>query len=75
MNDSNDIKAKILDIEADVKAVMAKACSIDAGVYLESQGRAIRRLQLAIREVDGWHIGEVKNEFGIGIKQKLSKKQ
>jgi len=66
-DDQKEIQNLIMEIEEDAKALIKKADKIVPCKYSRSQAKAIRDLQKALRGIEGWDIGIVKNEFGIGI--------
>ena len=68
-----DIQKKILEIECKAKILIGECDSVDAGVYLYKQRVAVLGMQDGLSFWLRSAIGELKNEFGIGIKQELEK--
>ena len=71
-----EVQKLILEIENDAKELLKKVLSIDparAGGHI--QQKAIIGMQNGIRGQLYCEIGEVKNAFGIGLKQELEGKK
>lgn len=68
------IHDEIKGIEDDLKKIIRRANLLekDAGTYGKKQQDAILSFANGLRNVSGWHLGELKNAFGRGIKTKMT---
>jgi len=62
------IHEQIKEIEADLKSLIEHAGKMSIIPNGIEQQTAIRSFVSACRGIQGWHLGILKNAFGIGIK-------
>lgn len=71
----SEIHEQIKEIEADAKLLVKKCDLISTERRGFVQKKNIERLQDGLRWWQRTHLGELKNSFGIGIKQEIENRQ
>jgi len=68
-----EVQKTIKEIEDGLKTILDKACLLPAEIVGYKPQQAILSFKKSLRGLMGIELGELKNNFGIGIKQELEK--